>query len=519
MHNNLVPLLVLTSLLAVPLSFAFQPVLLGSVRVVRGNIHPATSATTLFYQSNATDHDSSSSRTGGHPRQSPSTPTIPVIGPLLNQPPLLMGATLWLDPPTPLQWKTIEVCVDAMVAQQQQGQDDGDWLATIDAAPLVAILQEGSELASIAAIVGYQQSSSFTDRPSQLDAFDSASLRESLAGLSSTPFYKDSTKVRLLCIGRAKISDLTAKEYGCGSSSAASRTGNEGGSNDHAMHDEYDDDDDDESQQHLTASSTSTTSEPILMAQMQLVLDTSVSRGARDSNGEFGSNSSPVHALSQLSMWAARIGFLHKDRQKLVQGIQAAQMRLEMLSSEWRDWDGLGSLYNDDANGTGDARFDPNAEFQSKIDDMLRMTEDESPPPSSSTTNNQVPLTSAKILSPGAARLLELDNFGLGSSPTAYCDLHSMTQVLMELLQSYYSPDRVQTEEFEYSLYSWVALQSMMAFLKGHGDLKRSLEATNTIDRMDMVYQSMLSHKGALRELALAKSQELRDCGEECELF
>ena len=39
---------------------------------------------------------------------------IPVIGPLLNVPkPLIIGESMWLDPPTPLQWKTIEVCVEA----------------------------------------------------------------------------------------------------------------------------------------------------------------------------------------------------------------------------------------------------------------------------------------------------------------------------------------------------------------------------------------------------------------------
>lgn len=50
------------------------------------------------------------------------------------------------------------------------------------------------------------------------------------------------------------------------------------------------------------------------------------------------------------------------------------------------------------------------------------------------------------------------------------------------------------------------------------GILKLSLASTNTADRMKYVYQAMMSHKESLRELAMAKVQELKDCGEECEL-
>ena len=91
----------------------------------------------------------------------------------------------------------------------------------------------------------------------------------------------------------------------------------------------------------------------------------------------------------------------------------------------------------------------------------------------------------------------------------------------MELLGAYYSPERSETEEFEYSLYSWVALQSTMEFLRCHqqGYVPSLLAATNTVDQMNQVYHAMLEHKQALQELAIAKSQELRACGEECELF
>ena len=85
----------------------------------------------------------------------------------------------------------------------------------------------------------------------------------------------------------------------------------------------------------------------------------------------------------------------------------------------------------------------------------------------------------------------------------------------MELLQAYYSPERTQTEEFEYSLFSWVALQSIMEY--HHDTTTTALAASNTIDRMETIYTIMMSHVEALRELVLAKSKELHDCGEECD--
>ncbi len=460
------------------ISDAFQPIIARAF-TLRHYTSPTCGSTSLFYQTNATDDFPDTSN-----RISEATTlSIPVIGPLLNTLPLVMGATLWLDPPTPLQWKTLEVCVDAL-KDKQMG------FATIDAAPLVAVLQEGSELASIAVIVGYQRT---TDAP-RLDTLDSASLRESLAGLSNTPFYQESAKVRLLCIGRARLSNFFTMECNADEVSFANNAGTRTHGRDH---DEAEDD----------PIVTTSAIDPVLMAHMQLILDTSTTR---DVNGnEFGSHCSPVHALSHLSILTSRIGFLHRDRQKLVQGIQAVQTRLQMLSQEWQDWDGIGNLYENTQHAN--SAFDPNAEFHSKLTDMLRLTE--------GTIDGASLITNAKPLSPKAARLLELNNLGLGSTPSAYCDLQSMTLVLMELLKTYYSPERFETEEFEYSLYSWVALQSTMEYLQGTNEYRAVLAASNTMDRMDLVYESMNSHKDALKELAIAKSQELRDCGEECDLF
>jgi hypothetical protein len=266
------------------------------------------------------------------------------------------------------------------------------------------------------------------------------------------------------------------------------------------------------------SSADAVTNEPVVMARMQLLLDTTLTRKRKGDN-EYGTSSSPVHALSQLSMWSARIGFLHSDRQRLVQGIQAANARINMISREWQDHDGIGSLFSEQNEAANDPTsnvrgFNPDAEFQSKIDTILAMTADAADQETSTILFG--PIMSPKTLSPSASRLFELDNFGLGSTATAYSDIHSMVRVLIDLFQPYYSPERTQTEEFQYCLFSWVALQSVMEYQQ---DATAALAATNTLDRIEAVYHIMMAHTEDLRELALAKSEELRDCGEECELL
>jgi hypothetical protein len=79
--------------------------------------------------------------------------TIPLIGPIPNAPPLLLGADMILNPPTPFQWKALEesVVVHKNFEQkhsttQDQHDDDNPTSSStaIDAAPLVAIIDETS---------------------------------------------------------------------------------------------------------------------------------------------------------------------------------------------------------------------------------------------------------------------------------------------------------------------------------------------------------------------------------------
>jgi hypothetical protein len=487
-----------------------------------GNVLPTTYGATFLFQS------FSGSSTSSGPSPSSNGPTfIPVIGPLLNTPPLLIGGTLWLDPPTPLQWKTIEVCVEAAASSKKAkgANTDLDGIATIDAAPLVAVVQAGSNVASIAAIVGYSTTKESSSSGRRLDTFDSASLRESLDSLLSsatTPFYTETSKVRLLCIGRAKLSEFRAADprlRGIRSDETRSPSawGSTGSRHEATLFQGNETNNFGASYPNEHGFDPISDHEPVILARMQLLLDTTQTCGTKIDNN-YGGKSSPVHVLSHLSIWSAKIRFVHGDRQRLVQLIQAAQTRLNMISREWKDHDGIGSLFSGQQEAPSDAsvsrEFDPDAEFQSKIDGILALTTNAQPTYYTGPSETIKPIVNPKALPPWVSRLLELDNFGLGSTASAYCDIHSMTRTIIQLLQAYYSPEWTQTEEFEYSIFSWVALQSVMEYQQDA--TTTALAATTTLDRMEAVYDAMISHVDALRELALAKRTELQECGEEC---
>lgn len=146
-------------------------------------------------------------------------PEIPVLDLLRpNAPPLVLGGSLWLDPPTPLQWKTLETSVDICFAsgkQEMKTDDEGTTImASIDAAPLVAILPSAnderssspttSSMATIAAVVG------MVTGTTELDTRDAISMQDSLAALGARYNY-EATKVRLLGIGRAKVSQFSIR--------------------------------------------------------------------------------------------------------------------------------------------------------------------------------------------------------------------------------------------------------------------------------------------------------------------
>jgi hypothetical protein len=392
---------------------------------------------------------------------------IPVIGPLLDMPkPLIIGESTWLAPPTPLQWKTIETCLEA---QKKSLQQESTTIATIDHAPLVAVLhRDGKDHCTIAAIAGI-----VTERGS-IDTSDAESFRESLASLT-LPYYSDSSRVRVMGIGRARLSRFSVQCDGVTPNLGHSKI-----------------------EQEEREDKKISSNEPLLVARMQLLVD----------SNENGKASSPVHALNQLGAMTSRIRFLHTSRQKIVRGLQAAQFRLEMAMEGWQDWDGIGSLFESKETDSIAKSDHLNEDLKDTLNSFLQefnCVEDVSV-----ITSHPVPL------SPGASKCIQLENFGLGGSKSAYADLTAMAEVLVEELRPYYR--KSDAEEFFYEAFSWAALESLKACMT-NDQIAEALKTINTSERLELLYQAMLKHKMELNELAKAKSKELRDCGEECSLF
>jgi hypothetical protein len=420
---------------------------------------------------------------------------IPIVGPLLNiQKPIIIGDSIWLDPPTPLQWKAVEASVAA-----QHGETITNWksrtaseidemltekinLATIAKSPLVAILHSGGkEYATIAAIEGI-----VTKNDGSINTSDNESFRESLASLSS-PYYSDFSKIRLLAIGRAKLSHFTTKLLMDDSLIESHEY--------HLMKDIE-----------SNGMNSITATEPLLVARMELLFD---------SNERGKTTSSPVHALNRLSTFAQRVRFLQQDRQRIVRGLQAAQSRLEMAMDNWEDWDGIGSINTglEKISSLKSTKSEPlDGDYQPSI--LNHFLEEYN-------TDENIPSspTHSLPISPGAARCIALDNYGLGSTSSAFVSLTSMADVLIENLENYYSPTQLQSEEFKYEAFSWCALQSLQSYLSSQEIYEALYKCTNTCARLEILYHAMIKHKMGLDELAQAKSLELRNCGEECDLF
>jgi len=62
-------------------------------------------------------------------------------------------------------------------------------------------------------------------------------------------------------------------------------------------------------------------------------------------------------------------------------------------------------------------------------------------------------------------------------------------------------------------------LQSLQHYMSSCQICEALYECTNTCARLELLYHAMIKHKMDLNELAKSKSLELRNCGEECNLF
>jgi hypothetical protein len=437
--------------------------------------------------------------------------TIPVIGPLPGNPPLLIGAELFLNVPTPLQWQALE---EACHIHQAHLKDSS--VAGIDTAPLVAILDEytsgtrggsgkkaGGRYATIAAVLGVT-----TSKRQRLDLTDSGSFMESLSALQRSSLPQEG-KIRLLGIGRANLEDFF---YRVPSGVLEDEDGM-------IATDDYDDDDyyeDDGDETEMCEEVPN-----VVMARFRLVLDDGSLHSDQfaEQRRERSRHSSPVHALAEMSSLARKLQYLHADRIHLVNGIKAALLRyrraesarslcpadgfhipskIEEEDDDLVDYDGFGALFaQKELEATQPAMDRLLSEFvAADQEEVVGATSEEPRPPLN-------------------LKMSEENNYGMGRSACSISNLSELTEAGLERLRPYYSPARCEMEEHYYEVLSFAAVQAVSDVVGPH-ELGRALQGRNTQERLQLAYDWMFHHVADLRQDAQTLRQQLLDCGEEC---
>lgn len=465
------------------------------------------------------DENNNISNNNNHPnnqgRRIPRRLVIPLVGPIPNAPPLLVGGEMLLSPPTPGQWQSLQEAVaihrNALAAEDQQSSEGG----TIDAAPLVAVIDGVTagptatvgRYATLAAVVGIS-SKDWSDADSQ-EAFWDSIMAPSSCGDIIRPF---SSTVRLVGVGRARLSNFfhrtpTSLLDGSGGDDVSASDEEIASSLDQER--SWDEEDDSEGYD-----------PPIIMAQFTPLVDGSAdSRADAKTLGNKESRSvyrSPVHALSELNSMLHRVSWMHDDRRRLVNGITAAKARLDARRS--KDNGDTGVEYNDfdDLGWVGLPRSDATASgSEMKAKDEISMGDFLSSFQNSRTSSDPLAELAQAEERQKAVNFLEgRENLGL-SYFGYFSSIQKLTEQALKLFVPYYSEDHRSREEHEFEIASFVALRTVEGYASPT-EVGWALQSTSTIERLQATYDIMATHRVQLEKMAELLSQQLMDCGEEC---
>ena len=485
---------------------------------------PACTNTALNYIQYGGGDDENNNNHGNNPnnqgRRVPRRLVIPLVGPIPNAPPLLVGGEMLLSPPTPGQWQALQEAVaihrNALAAEDQQSQEGG----TIDAAPLVAVIDGvtggptatastvgGARYATLAAVVGIS-SKDWSGADSQ-EAFWDSIMAPSSCGDIIRPF---SSTVRLVGVGRAKLSNFfhrTPTSLLDGSGGDDLSASDEEITSSLSQEGSWDEEDDSEGYD-----------PPIIMAQFTPLVDGPVdSRADAKTLGNKESRSvyrSPVHAISELNSMLHRVTWMHDDRRRLVNGITAAKARLDARRS--KDNGDTGVEYNDfdDLGWVGSSELDviaPGSEMKVKgeisMGDFLSSFQS-----SQASSDPLVELEQAEERQKAVNFLEDIDNFGL-SYFGYFSAIPKLTEQALNLFVPYYSEEHRSREEHEFEIASFVALRTIEGYASPT-EIGWALQSTSTIERLQATYDIMANHRIQLEKMAEYFSQQLLDCGEEC---
>ena len=128
----------LTCAIASILFLIFRP---GNTFYINPTKHPPLSSNGPWDLQSVVHHYAASK--SGDNNAAPSSPikfpSIPVIGPIPSAPPLTLGGEYVLDPPTPLQWKSLQESIVIHKMASRDG-DEQKKTGTINAAPIIAFV-------------------------------------------------------------------------------------------------------------------------------------------------------------------------------------------------------------------------------------------------------------------------------------------------------------------------------------------------------------------------------------------
>jgi len=472
---------------------------------------------------------------------------IPIIGPIPNSPPLLITSEMTLSPPTPMQWRALQeaVVVHRNALAREQGDQGDNWrtsttaegtatpedaggTSTIDAAPLVAVIDEisgpavigsstpGHRYATLAAVVGITSNNNLGDsdrkRTDDEESFYESMMAPGISGDVIRPF---SSTVRLIGVGRVMLRKYfyrtpTDLIDGSGGYDAVASDADANAS----LNDRDDEDwDDDHDQVNIAP--------PIVMAMFSIIVDQPIDSSANAKLiGNKGARSvyrSPIHALNELNSICHKVNWMHDDRRRLVNGIAAAKARLQLRKVHgndgfvYDDLDGLGfasSLSSSSAAQPTSAE-ESNDNEEGGIDDFLSRFHGSSAP------NDPFQQFVRAEDQQRAVDLLErLDNLGL-SYYGYFSSIPALTAHAIKLFVPYYSEEHRSTEEHGFEVASFVALRTVEGYASPT-DISFALQSRSTTERLERVYDIMQDHRIQLEKMAEKISQELLDCGEEC---
>jgi hypothetical protein len=328
--------------------------------------------------------------------------TMPVLGPWVEQPPLLPGCILELNDPTPMQYQSLQLAIDKQQEQQQQH------LAVALATPVVAILDQYTvhqpdpgRYATLAAVLGYTEKKTKAATGTPLLSSSSAYFMDSIRSRPTRPHQPPprlERSVRLLGIGRALLTNM------CYESTKQNAMDADG----YLLECEVIDHED---------AAGMACDNAVIVGTVQIVRD------------QLGSSTTvaPVRAVAECAALLGQISYWHIERQRLVR-----QMAHE--DTFYQDLDGIGSLFS----------FQQQQQHANDNDDYHL----------------------DRISTTPRSHLEQLDNYGLGGSASAISSLPDLTHSAIQALAPFYSPDCLATEDFYYQVGSWAALAALQCYVQ-----------------------------------------------------